>query len=42
MVLWPAREGTYVRESKDAVEATHRLVENTDSPGLRPGYESPR
>lgn len=27
MVLWLAREGTYLREAKDAVRATHRLVE---------------
>lgn len=26
-VLWLAREGTYLRESKDAVLATHRLLE---------------
>lgn len=26
-VLWLAREGTYLREAKDAVAATHRLVE---------------
>ena len=26
MVLWLAREGTYLREAKDAVEATNRLV----------------
>lgn len=26
-VLWLAREGTYLRESKDAVQATHRLLE---------------
>lgn len=25
-VLWLAREGTYLRESKDAVQATHRLL----------------
>ncbi len=27
MVLWLAREGTYLRESKDAVEAAHRLLD---------------
>jgi len=27
MVLWLAREGTYLRESKDAVRATHQLLE---------------
>jgi xylose isomerase len=27
MVLWLAREGTYLRESKDAVKATHLLLE---------------
>ena len=27
MVLWLAREGSYLREAKNAVEATHRLVE---------------
>jgi xylose isomerase len=27
MVLWLAREGTYMREAKDAVRATHLLVE---------------
>jgi xylose isomerase len=27
MVLWLAREGTYMRESKDAVRATHHLLE---------------
>lgn len=27
MVLWLAREGTYLREAKDAVSATHRLLE---------------
>ena len=27
MVLWLAREGTYIREAKDAVLATHRLLE---------------
>jgi len=27
LVLWLAREGTYIREAKDSVIATHRLVE---------------
>ena len=27
MVLWLAREGTYMREAKDAVEATHRIID---------------
>ncbi len=27
MVLWLAREGTYLRESKDALRATHQLLE---------------
>jgi xylose isomerase len=27
MVLWLAREGTYLREAKDAVKATHQLLE---------------
>jgi xylose isomerase len=27
MVLWLAREGSYLREAKNAVEATHRLLE---------------
>jgi xylose isomerase len=27
IVLWPAREGTYIRESKDGVEALARIVE---------------
>lgn len=27
MVLWLAREGTYLRESKDAVRATHQMLE---------------
>ncbi len=30
MVLWLAREGTYLRESKDAVQATHRLLATLD------------
>ena len=28
MVLWLAREGTYIRESKDAIQAHRRLVES--------------
>ncbi len=44
MVLWLAREGTYLRESKDAVEATHLLVEAINailaySPRLRIAVE---
>jgi xylose isomerase len=31
MVLWLAREGTYLRESKDALRATHQLLEALDS-----------
>ncbi len=27
MVVWPAREGTYIREAKDAAQAVGRLVE---------------
>jgi xylose isomerase len=30
MVLWPAREGTYIREAKDAAQAVGRLVEAVD------------
>lgn len=30
IVLWPAREGTYTRESKDAVESIGRFVEYMD------------
>lgn len=30
LVLWLAREGTYIRESKDAVEAVNRIVEAID------------
>ena len=30
VVLWYAREGTYMREAKDAVTATNRLVEALD------------
>lgn len=31
IVLWPAREGTYVRESKDPKEAADRFVEYVDA-----------
>ena len=31
MVLWLAREGTYMREAKDAVRATHQLLEAIDT-----------
>lgn len=31
MVLWLAREGTYMRESKDTVQATHQLLEAVNS-----------
>ncbi len=31
MVLWLAREGTYMRESKDAARATHQLLEAIDA-----------
>jgi xylose isomerase len=31
MVLWLAREGTYLREAKDAVRATHQLLEAVNS-----------
>ncbi|MCO6452602.1 MAG: TIM barrel protein [Caldilineales bacterium] len=31
MVLWLAREGTYLREAKDAVVATQRLLEAVDA-----------
>lgn len=31
MVLWLAREGTYLREAKDASRATHRLLEALDA-----------
>jgi xylose isomerase len=31
IVLWLAREGTYLREAKDAVRATHQLVEAVDA-----------
>jgi xylose isomerase len=30
MVLWLAREGTYIREAKDAVHATHQLLDALD------------
>jgi xylose isomerase len=30
-VLWLAREGTYLREAKDAVRATHQLLEAIDA-----------
>ncbi len=30
MVLWLAREGTYLREAKDAVRATNQLLETVD------------
>ena len=30
IVLWPAREGTYIREAKDASQAVGRLVEAID------------
>ncbi len=47
MVLWLAREGTYLRESKDVVRATHQLLEaiNTildyDPPCASPSSPSP-
>jgi xylose isomerase len=31
MVLWLAREGTYMREAKDAVRATYQLLEAVDA-----------
>ncbi len=31
MVLWLAREGTYLREAKDAARATHQLLEAVDA-----------
>jgi xylose isomerase len=31
MVLWLAREGTYMREAKDACQATHQLLEAINS-----------
>ena len=44
MVLWLAREGTYLRESKDVVRATHQLLEAIDAllaydPNLRIAIE---
>ena len=44
MVLWLAREGTYLRESKDVVQATHQLLEAIDTlldydPNLRIAIE---
>jgi len=30
MVLWPAREGTYIREAKDAAQAVGRMVDAVD------------
>jgi xylose isomerase len=44
MVLWLAREGTYLRESKDVVSATHQLLEAINtileySPKLRIAIE---
>jgi xylose isomerase len=44
MVLWLAREGTYLRESKDAVRATHYLLEAVNTlldyaPNLRIAIE---
>ena len=44
MVLWLAREGTYMREAKDAVQATHQLLEAINTlleydPGLRIAIE---
>lgn len=44
-VLWLAREGTYFREAKNAIEAHHRLVEAMDrilehSPNLRIAIEA--
>ena len=31
MVLWLAREGTYLREAKDVLQATHQLLEAIDT-----------
>jgi xylose isomerase len=31
LVLWPAREGTYIRESKDAIASVGRMVEYLDA-----------
>lgn len=44
MVLWLAREGTYLREAKDASRATHQLLEAIDAllehdPNLRIAVE---
>ncbi|MHB0876058.1 MAG: TIM barrel protein [Anaerolineae bacterium] len=44
MVLWLAREGTYMREAKDSVRATGQLLESVDgllqySPSLRIAIE---
>ena len=44
LVLWLAREGTYLRESKDVVRATHQLLEAINAlldydPGLRIAIE---
>jgi xylose isomerase len=44
MVLWLAREGTYLREAKDAVQATHYLLDAVDAllahdPALRIAIE---
>jgi len=44
MVLWLAREGTYLREAKDAVQATHQLLEAVNTllahdPALRIAIE---
>jgi xylose isomerase len=44
MVLWLAREGTYLREAKDAVQATQLLLDAVDQlleydPGLRIAIE---
>lgn len=44
IVLWLAREGTYMREAKDALQATHRLLEAINTlldydPGIRIAIE---
>jgi xylose isomerase len=44
MVLWLAREGTYLREAKDVLRATHQLLEAINAlleyhPGLRIAIE---
>jgi len=31
LVLWPAREGTYIREAKDPVQASQRMLEFLDA-----------